>query len=112
MDPSRLMTQEATITNVSQSAAKDEYGDPTATTVTATKVDCWLHQVARTEHGDNNNVQDQRWALYVPPGTILNGSDRVTVEGVTYEVEGPPWPAHNPRLRRVTHIEATLRRVT
>lgn len=111
MDPTRLMTQEATITNVTQSATvRDELGDPTVTTTTAT-VDCWLHQVARSEHGDNNNVQDQRWALYVPAGTVLNGADRVTVEGATYEVDGPPWPAHNPRLRRVTHIEATLRRV-
>lgn len=111
MDPTRLMTQQATITHVADVATgADEYNNPTYPTSTAT-VRCWLHQTQRSERTAEADTQIETWRLYLPPGTSVDGPDKVAVDGVTYELDGPPWPAFNPRLHRVTHIECTLRKV-
>lgn len=109
MDPTPLMTQTATISTPVPSGV-DEYNDVTTTPTTAT-VACWLHQTARDENTVNQNLQGQTWQVYFPPGTSVDGSATITVDDLDYELVGPPWPAFNPRLRRVTHIEATVRRV-
>lgn len=108
MDPTPLMTQTATIT---PQAGTDAYGDPLPAG-TPFDVACWLFQTRRDEKRTivGEDMQAETWTLYLPPGTTVDGNDNVAVDGVTYEVVGPPWPAFNPRSRKVTHIEATLRR--
>jgi hypothetical protein len=105
------MTQTATVTTVTQDGAADDMGDPTEQTATV-EVRCWLHQEQRREETDNRAVHLEEWRLYLPPDTAITATSRVAVDGVPYELFGPPWPAHNPRLGRVTHIECTVRRVT
>jgi hypothetical protein len=41
----------------------------------------------------------------------ITGSDRLTVGTVTYEFDGPPWEAVNPRTGQLTYLEGTVRRV-
>lgn len=72
----------------------------------------WIEQSLRDESRDGNNVRSETWRLFAPPSVALDAGAKVEVDGVTYEVDGPPWRATNPRQRTVTHIEATLRRVS
>lgn len=114
MNPERLMTLPCTITHVAQDGAVDVYGNPTDTTTTTVLTGspgCWIEQVRRSEDTVDKDQQVGQWHGYFPPAVELDGSDRVEALGDVYEVDGPPWPAWNPRLRRVTHIEATLARV-
>lgn len=121
MDPTRLFTLTATITRVEPDPDNpDEYGNPgmTETEVTAA---CELQQVQRSENTIDSAAQAEDWALFVDPmgedegGYLieveLEGSDRVEVGGVTYELVGPPWAVRNPRTQVITHIEARVRQV-
>ena len=110
MNPQRLMTLPCTITHVVQTGAADVYGDPTETTTTTTSK-CWIEQTRRSDDTQLTNQQTERWAGYFRPDVEIDGSDRVMVDAATYQVMGPPWRALHPRLKRVTHIEATLERV-
>lgn len=113
MDPTRLLTKSCTVTHRSPSPTlKDGMGDPLIVTTTETFA-CWLSQESRSENTVNADVQQQTWSLYLEPAAVtVQGDDVVTVDAVAYEVDGPPWPAHNPRTSIVTHIEATVRRTT
>jgi hypothetical protein len=73
---------------------------------------CWLWQTQRTEATDNEDTQFEQWSVAFEPDTEIDGSARFTVDGVTYQLYGPPWTVLNPRTRRVSHLEATARRVT
>ena len=52
------------------------------------------------------------WRLFLPSGTSVSGVDRIEIDDVSYEFEGPPWPVRNPRTGLVSHIEATVRQST
>lgn len=107
-----MMTQTVTITPRDTEASPDEYNDDTYTDGTPVETVGWMHQTQRSESTAAGQVDEQTWALYLPPDTIVKSLDKVAVDGDDFEVIGPPWPANNPRLHRVTHIEATLRRVS
>lgn len=111
MDPTRLMTEACTVTPMN-AATVDEYGTETLGAGTPFDTTCLLSQTQRSEAEAGGNVQAETFALYLPPDTTIDGSDRVSVDGVVYELDGPPWPAFNPRLGRTTHIEATVKRAT
>lgn len=111
MDPTRLMTRTATITHVEPNPGDpDDYGNPGVTTTTTTAL-CELQQVTRNEDTVDSDQQSQDWVLFLEPAADLEGSDRVAVDAVSYEVIGPPWAARNPRTGVTTHIEAQVRRV-
>lgn len=89
---------------------RDVYGDPTTSTSDVVTVG-YLDQRLRSEdESDGSQTQEDRWRLMVPADTTVSGWDQVLVGGLAYEVFGPPWPVYNPRTRRVSHVEATLRR--
>lgn len=122
MDPTRLFTLTATITHVEADPSDpDEYGNPGETT-TETTTACELQQVQRSENTIDSAAQSEDWVLFLDPigedegGYLveveLEGSDRVVVSGLAYEVIGPPWPARNPRTGVITHIEARVRQVS
>lgn len=124
MDPTHLMTIPCTIHHVTQDGPADEYGNPTEQ-VTDTDSVCWMHQKARDDTAGTQNAADrdalqstqiEQWEAYFPPADTLTGNDRVTIpsfdEDNPFQVVGPPWRAHNPRLGRVVFIEATLERTT
>lgn len=109
MDPTRLMTQTATLHHVTQTGDADEYNDPTTEETTET-VACLLQQRTRIEANGLAVTSTDTWALYLPAGTTVDTLDYVTVDGIDYQIDGRPWPAFNPRARAVSHIEATLKR--
>lgn len=105
-----LLTQIGTLVHVMQDDENlDEYGDPTETTTT-TEVRCLIQQNRSDETDGLGQVLTETWSLFLPSGTIVDGSDRITVDGATYELVGPPWPAWHPTRHAVSHIEATVER--
>lgn len=114
MDVRRLLTDTCTITRVTADGPPDGHGNPTETTTTAT-AKCWLYRDTFTRTGGERQVQgDQQieeFTLILEASAFVDGNDRVTVNGVTFEVVGPPWRAENPRTRVIDHVEAVLRRV-
>lgn len=111
MNPGRLLNQTGTFTIPTAGAARDDMGDPIATTTTRT-FRCLIQQANRDEDTAGTNVQGSRWRLFIDKDAagIIDGTASVTIAGKTYELDGPPWEAFNPRLRRVTHLEADARR--
>ncbi len=114
MDPSHLLNMDATITTVTEGAG-DDYGDPTEET-TSRNVKCWIDRSGLVrEAGEQVGLDDWQQEtvnLYLPAGTALTGRDRVTVEGVTYEVFGPPFDRIDPRTNQSVYVTAQLRRAT
>lgn len=111
MNVAHLLTSTAVVTTVTYTGSADAMGDPTAVTASLT-FRCWLSQTQRAEVTDNTAVQQETWDLYLEPAAAdaVEGFDRVTVAGVTYEFVGPPWTALNPRTQLVSHVECTVRR--
>lgn len=72
---------------------------------------CWLEQrtADRTEIVAGAAAEASGWVLLCAPDVDIVAEDQVLVEGVEYEVSGPPWVAYTPRGPH--HIEARLRRI-
>ena len=68
----------------------------------------WLAQTSGTETRDGRDGQVSTWALLLPADASITALDRVVVDGVTYEVDGPPRSARRPG-RGVHHVEVTLK---
>jgi hypothetical protein len=112
MNPARLMTRPVTILHRAVDPDElDEMGNPT-TVETSFTVLGDLQQTQRDEVDTNADVQRSRWTLFLEPAAAgrVDGSDIAVVSGAAYQFDGPPWEAWNPRLRRVTHLEASVRR--
>lgn len=112
MNPARLMTRTVTIRHRAVDVDElDDMGNPT-TTETTFDVPGDLQQTQRDEIDANADVQRSRWTLFLAPAAAgrVDGSDVAVVDGREYTLDGPPWEAWNPRLRKVTHLEATVRR--
>lgn len=115
MRPERLFPSTITVHHVTQDGPLDEMGDPTEETTTTTLVrggSVW--QVQRSDETGNTDVQSDEWKGALRPALdgLVDGGDRLEVDGSTFELEGPPWPARNPRTGRIEFLEVTLRRTT
>ena len=106
-----LLNRACTITSRTFDGSVDDYGDETATETSVSTV-CELQQQRRDETGDPATRAASTWALFLPAGTTIGPADTVTIDGDDYELVGEAWPARNPRTQTVSHIEATVRRVT
>ena len=105
------MTIIATLVTVTDDGAEDVAGNPTEQE-TSTTVRCELQQARRIEADGSENWQVGVWRLVLPAGTAVSGVDRIEIDDVSYEFDGPPWPVRNPRTGAVSHIEATVRQTT
>lgn len=111
MNVDRLLNLPVTLTKVVRQGGEDMFGDPSEV-LTSYTFRGWIAQASSDEDTVNRDMQAETFTLYVDrsaAGTIA-GSDRVTVEGTTYEVAGPPWSAINPRTGTVSHVVATITR--
>ena len=104
----RLLTQACQILTVGEGTA-DVYGDATETTATST-TSCHLELVKSQELGDRN-VEESRWRVFLPGSVSLRGTDRLTINGSVYALDGDPWPAIRPLTGLVDHVEAVVRRL-
>lgn len=110
MNVEHLLTSSAEITFVTDDGVPDSFGDATQTTTSQT-FRCWMYQTGRAEDTANADSQFETWSLMLEAAAAnVNGWDRVTVNGIEYELAGPPWPALNPRTQLTTHVECTVRR--
>lgn len=119
MNPAGLMSRTATITRRIAGESKDEYGNPVPSEMVLT-VACELQQKDSQEMTVDSDRQRTDWNLFTAPSalnslgrtvdTTFDGGDVITIDGVTYEAYGPPWPARNPRTQAVTHLQAEVRR--
>jgi hypothetical protein len=101
------MNQPVTILTESDSDTIDAYGNEQPA-VTPIITDGHLQQNSRqTAEG---YVFVESWLLMLPPGTIIQAGDQVTVGPQQFVVDGDPWPVWNPAAHATDHIEATLKR--
>lgn len=90
----------------------DEYGNP-AEVETATDTRYELQQVRRDESPNPLSWQEGIYRLFLPAATDVSGVDGfIDDQDDSYEFDGPPSKVWHPRKRRVSHIEATVKRVT
>lgn len=116
MDVSHLLTQTVTVTRVAQTGPVDKYGNPTAVETSATfrgHLQPLSRLLAGTEVTAGRDTQMSRRVLFLELAAsgLVDGTDRVEIDGVTFELDGPPAPWHNPQSRRVEYLEAELVRV-
>ena len=87
-----LATQ--TITRIRPAVVTNRYGDLEADWANATSLDivgCAVHPAGTTETTDPARTAVAiRWNLFLPPDSDIVSGDRVTFDGVLYEVDGMP----------------------
>ena len=87
----------------------DEYGDHPIAMVTETSELCHPQQSAR---GETDEIEHERWHVYLRPPSVVDANDVIVVDGMTLEVDGAPWPVIDPLTGWRTHIETTaIRRI-
>lgn len=102
-----LLPQSVTITTVTP-GARDGYGRRSQSTATTT-VSGRIGQAQTSETTGDRDTVASRFTLYLEPDAVISRADRVTVDGVSYEVDGDPWPVMG--ASTVHHLEVPLRRV-
>lgn len=107
MSLTSLINRPATLRHRTGGTRRDRDGNRVPEVVEVETV-CELQQRQRREDADE--VSDARWVAFFLPGEIVGTGDELIVDGVSFQVEGDPWPARSPRSRTLSHIEATLRR--
>lgn len=85
----------------------DEYGDPVHTWAGTAVTPGWLSQLTALEQR-NSSAEVTTWHLSLPAGTAIEAQDRVTVDGIVYELTGPPNRAWTPRGEHHTECELRL----
>lgn len=110
MSFARLLSRTATVIPVTTGPGLDEYGNPVEVVAAGVNYPAWLEQTASEERTEDRDTQLADWLLVLPAGAVVDGNDRVQVEGKTFEVVGPPARVHTPRGEH--HVEARLRSVS
>lgn len=85
----------------------DEYGDLTLTVDSSTD---HLGYLAQNNRGETDQIEHERWSLYLRPDAVIDANDEVIAAGMTLEVRGNPWVVIDPVTAEPTHIEATVQR--
>lgn len=110
MTLSQLLNRRAWLVDREGTGKEDDYGNE-ETAPTRTETVCEVQQ-RRTDEVTEGEVSDAEWLGIFPAETELDTGDAVEVEGLgTFEVDGAPWPARNPRTQTESHVEVALRRV-
>lgn len=102
-----------TVSVIRPTESTDRYGNTARTYSTAdhTITGCAAEPTSTSEVNDGRTSVTDGINLYMPAGSDLLPSDRVTLRGATYEVQGEPAVWSNPLTPDVAGIVATLRRV-
>lgn len=110
----RMIRRPATVTRTTRSTTEtDEYNVPAEVTETATIL-CHVEPVMAVSERDESerggDIQTETWMGYFLPDADIEGWDRITVDGSTFEFVGPPGLFVHPRTSKPHHYEARLRR--
>lgn len=96
------------VTILTPTIGQDRYGGTAKTGWSSATVKGWVSQSSRSEANDLREAQVGTWVLFLHPDATIDGLDRVQWEGITFEVDGPPNPAHRPGSG-LHHYEVPLR---
>jgi len=102
-----MLDRPCTIISRSQTGPVDRYNQPTWEETTTTTV-WYVEQIQAREVTEGRTTGIATHLGVWPSGTIIDDSDKVSSDGVTYEVLGPPWPVWEPGAG-ASHVEATVR---
>jgi hypothetical protein len=113
MDPRRLLPLDGIVTARARTGVADDLGDRTYTVLTLGPYKCWIWQTRRYEDTVNADIQAEDFgiAIELAAAGYVTGGDAITIGNLVYEFDGPPWEVFHPRLRRITHLEGTLKKV-
>lgn len=109
-----LMTHPATIIRRDRTGTLDDHGVPMVEAASGVTTVCYLDQAGvagsqRVEENAGREYQELGYTGFFPATADLDGTDAVVVDGITYEVVGPPWYARDPLTDTVDHVELNLR---
>lgn len=110
MSISRFFVRDVTIVHPSLEAT--DYGsvEPDYDSGTQTLTKGWLHQLAESEQQTaTRDAEVSTHVLRLPVGTAIAARDQVVVDGVVFEVGGPPARAWRPGGEH--HVRVPLRYV-
>lgn len=105
-----LMTMSVVI--VHPTTTTNRYGSAEITWASASRTNskAWIAQRNAREELDHRDAELSDWIAYLPPTTTVRARDRIEWSdgSLTFEVTGPPNPAHRPGTG-VHHFEVPLR---
>lgn len=104
----RLLKQDVTVQRYA-AGSEDAWGNTAASYSTTVDYKGFVEQVVAEEISVGRETRVSDWRLILPPGATLDALDRVVVNGVTFEVVGPPHTVFNPRTGKNAQVEARLR---
>ena len=122
MDLSRVLRTPIIVEHVTQDGPPDEMGDPSEEK-TWTRFLGYVWQTSATEQTDNTNVAVEDWQLALERSAAgsIDAGDRIYENGMLdddgnyvadsgepFDLDGPPWPARNPRTQLVEYVHARL----
>lgn len=109
MSFARLLVQ--TVTVLTASSTTDRYGNTVDswTSPTSRTVSAWVDQTGSVEDLLGRDATTTVAVVFLPAGDPITAYDRMTVDGVTYAVDGVPNAAYS--RRGVHHIQVRLRNV-
>jgi hypothetical protein len=109
-----LLVRTATITRRSQTGAPVSANMPSWESSVTADVPCYIEQLSGQEFTVARETSEATHLGVFPAGTVLGATDRVEVDGTTYEVVGPVSAAHDPfeGTDVVDHVEATLKELS
>lgn len=113
MNVLRLLRQSVTVERTAATGDRDDFGDPAVVVDDPVTYRGYLWQTQTDEDTvDQAQVSETfRLALEAAAAGNIDASDRVTVDGRTYEVIGEPHRATNARTAVIEYVDCSVRRV-
>jgi len=100
-----LLDKSATITR--KSTTNNGPSPSASTSVVSSSVPCRLHFLSAKELGEYYDPSVEQYTIYIPYGTDIQNSDKLTINSTNYEVEGVNADAGG----QSHHVELTAKRV-
>ena len=110
MSVTSLMTQSVTLERT-DTITRDSIGEGSMATQTSTPISAYIEPRTSDEDENTRGTLIGDWVAYVPPGTDVEGWDRVVYGSRTFDIVGPARPFVNPRSSTDSHIVLDLREV-
>jgi len=93
---------------------KDEYGNTTysdsgVVTPVLGYMEHYLEQSNSVENLEDRDTVVTGWNAWLPADADITAFDRLVFDGRTFEVDGEPWKAYNPRTASVSHVVVHLK---
>jgi len=103
-----MLDRPCTIIHRSQTGAWDRYHNPTWEDTATTETVWYVEQTEAREVTEGRTTGIATHLGVWPSATEVDDSDKVSSDGITYEVLGPPWQVWEPGSGE-SHVEANVR---